>query len=187
MLAAASGDGATRDDEIVDNVVFLFFAGIETTSRLVSAGLVALLGHRKQLAALRNDPSLVPSATEEMLRFDPPLQTHPRLVIERVEIGTRTVRPGRVLLLMLGSANRDERVFERPDEFDVTRTPNPHLSFGMGPHFCVGAHLARLENNVLLETLLARFQTLELAGPPTLRFDGGFRSFASVPIAGEVS
>jgi cytochrome P450 len=184
LLAAAEDDGqALAREEIVDNAVFLFFAGFETTKNLIANACAALLRYPDQLARLRRDRSLVPAAVEEFLRYDAPVQGAGRYTREPVEIGGRTIRRGRVLVLLIGSANRDERQFSDPEALDVGRRPNPHLAFGGGGHLCLGAPLARAEGAVVLERLLDRFATFEPAGDPVRRPLGNFRTYASVPIA----
>ncbi|MDG4800842.1 cytochrome P450 [Micromonospora sp. WMMD980] len=184
MLAATDDDGAVlAADEIVDNAVFAFFAGFETTTNLIATGVAALLEHPDQQRLLRADPTLVPRAVEEFLRYDGPIQGVARLAREDVVIGDRTIRAGRVLILLLGSANRDPEQFADPDRLDVTREDNPHLSFGGGIHHCLGGYLARVEAQVTFETLLRRFPTLTAAGPARRQTDGTLRSYASVPVA----
>jgi cytochrome P450 len=185
MLAA--GDGAERltHEEIVDNAVFSFFAGFETTTNLIGNGCAALLRHPSQLARLYADRSLLASAVDELLRYDAPIQGIARVVRSRVEIAGRRIMPGRVLVLLLGSANRDERVFADPDTLDVGRRPNRHLSFGGGIHYCMGATLSRMEARILFARLLRRFATIELAGEPVRESETCFRAYASLPVRGE--
>jgi len=182
VVAQEHGERLTHD-EIVDNVVFLFFAGFETTMNMLATGCAALMDHPGELARLRADPSLAQTASDEFLRFDAPIQSRIRLVLAPVEVGGRTIRPGRVLFLLLGSANRDERQFADPDRLDIGRRPNRHLSFGGGIHHCLGAALARIEGEVVLEHFVRRFARLEPAGPPVRQVDSAFRGYASVPIA----
>jgi cytochrome P450 len=186
MLAAEDAGATLGHDEIVDNAVFSFFAGFETTTNLISTGCAALLQHPDQLAALRADPGLVPRAVEEFLRYDSPIQGTARLVREDIDIGGRTVRTGRVLVLLLGSANRDEGQFARPDRLDVTRDPNPHVAFGGGGHLCLGAALARVEAEVAFRALLREFRTIEPDGPPVRQSEGTLRAYARVPLRVEV-
>ncbi|MEV4824407.1 cytochrome P450 [Micromonospora sp. NPDC049274] len=184
MLAATDDDGAVLDhDEIVDNAVFAFFAGFETTTNLIATGVAALLDHPDQLALLRADPTLTPRAVEEFLRYDAPIQGVARLAREDLDVGGRTIRAGRVLILLLGSANRDPDQFSAPDRLDITRAENPHLAFGGGIHHCLGGYLARVEAQVAFETLLRTFGTLTPAGPAHRQTDGTLRSYASVPVA----
>jgi cytochrome P450 len=182
MAAATHGPGALSRDEIVDNAIFLFFAGFETTSNLIAAGCAALLEHPGELQRLRADASLVATAVEEFLRYDAPIQSVARLVLEPIDIGSRTIRRNRVLVLLLGSANHDERQFDDPERLNVGRKPNPHLAFGGGIHYCLGATLGRLEAVTLFERLLKEFAVLEPAGPVVRRASGGLRSYASVPV-----
>lgn len=182
-MRAAQEDGERLSrDEIVDNVVFLFFAGFETTASLISTGCAALLEHPGELAKLRADQSLVSTAVEEFLRYDAPIQSRVRLVLEPVEIGGRTIRPGRMLLLLIGSANRDDRQFRDPDRLDIARSPNPHVSFGGGAHYCLGASLARLEGAIVFERLVRRLSVFEPAGPAVRETTGAFRTYATIPV-----
>jgi cholest-4-en-3-one 26-monooxygenase len=145
--------------------LLLALAGNETTRNLISHGLLLLLRHPEALAKLRRDPSLLPGAVEEMLRVSSPVMYMRRTATEDTELAGQQIRKGDKLLLYYPSANRDEEVFERPDEFDIERRDNHHLAFGVGEHFCIGTHLARLETRVMFEGVLARMGDLELAGP----------------------
>jgi cytochrome P450 len=182
LLAAEDAEDALTQDEILDNTVFAFFAGFETTVHLISTGFAALMRHPGQLARLRADPGLAASAVEEFLRYDAPIQGTARFVREAVELGGRTVRAGRVIVLMLGSANHDERVFADPETLDITRTPNRHVTFGGGAHLCLGAFLARTEGAVIFERLARRLAVLEPAGAPVREVDTPFRAFATIPV-----
>ena len=144
--------------------LLLALAGNETTRNLISHGLLLLLRHPHALAKLRRAPSLLPGAVEEMLRVSSPVMYMRRTATEDTELGGQRIRRGDKLLLYYPSANRDEEVFERPDEFDIERKDNHHLAFGVGEHFCIGTHLARLETRVMFEGVLARMHDLELAG-----------------------
>jgi cytochrome P450 len=146
--------------------VQLVTAGNDTTRTMLSSGLHALLQHPDQLAELRADPSLIPDAVEEILRWANPLHYFRRTATADTELGGASIRAGDKVAMIYTSANRDETVFLRPQEFDIHRDPNPHLSFGTGEHFCLGIHLARLEGRVFFEELLARFPTIELTGEP---------------------
>jgi cytochrome P450 len=157
---------AMTDVEFGSFFVQLATAGNDTTRNLLSSGLRALLDHRDALAALRADPRLVPAAVEEMLRFEAPLHYFRRTALRDVELGGKKIREGQRLALMYTAANRDEAVFAEPDRFDVARDPNPHLAFGIGEHFCLGAALARLEGRVFFEELLAAFPSIEPNGAP---------------------
>lgn len=164
VRAEEAGDRLT-EDELVAMLFLLLVAGHETTVNLIGNGTLALLEHPAALEALRADPALVADAVEEMLRYDGPLLTATeRWASETMELGGVTIEKGDLVLAGLASANRDPRQFEAPDRFDVRRRPNPHLSFGKGVHFCLGAPLARLEGRIAFETLL-NCPRLELAVP----------------------
>jgi cytochrome P450 len=163
MIAAEVEGARLTEDEIAANTVFLFLAGHETTTNLIGNGLLALLRHPDQLARLRAEPAIVENAIEELLRFDAPVQFAPRVPIEAIEIEGVTLPPELPVTLMLGAANRDPRRFERPDELDIARADPRPLSFGGGPHYCVGAALARAEAKAAFTALVARTRSLELA------------------------
>jgi len=146
--------------------VQLVTAGNDTTKTMVSSGLLALLEHPDQLAELRADPSLIPGAVEEILRWANPLHYFRRTAIEQAEVRGVTIEAGDKVAMYYTSANRDEDLFEDPQRFDIHRRPNPHLSFGIAEHHCLGVHLARLEGRVFLEELLAAFSSIELVGEP---------------------
>ena len=152
--------------EFASLFVQLVTAGQDTTATLLSGGLLALLQHSDQLALLRADTTVIASAVEEMLRFANPLHYFRRTATADTSLGGVDIRAGDKVAMYYTSANRDEEVFSDPQRFDVRRSPNRHLSFGVGEHFCVGAHLARLEARVFLEELLASYPAIELAGEP---------------------
>jgi cytochrome P450 len=181
--AAKSGDDRVSREVLVDNIVFLFVSGFTSTVHLIASGFAALLQHPDQLARVRADGSLVRTAVEESLRYDAPLQYISRMAVEAVPVEDMTIRPGRLVHLLIGAANRDERVFAEPERFDAGRDPNRHLSFGGGVHLCLGANLGRLEAAVLLERLLQRTRTLELSGAPVRRPMQVFRTYERVPAA----
>jgi cholest-4-en-3-one 26-monooxygenase len=167
VLLTAEVDGE-RLSQMDLNLFFLLLhnAGSETTRNLVTGGILALLQHPDQLALLQEDPARVPVAIEEMLRWVTPVTHFARTAKSDTEIGGQPIAAGEQVLLWYTSANRDEAVFDEPDRFDVLRDPNPHVAFGAGgPHFCLGAHLARLEAISLFEALLPHLGQLELAGP----------------------
>ncbi len=166
MLAVEVDGEAMTDVQFGSFFVQLVTAGNDTTRTMLSSGLLALLQHPDQLAELRADPSLIPGAVEEILRWANPLHYFRRTATADTELRGVTIRAGDKVAMMYTSANRDEAVFLRPHEFDVHRDPNPHLSFGTGEHFCLGIHLARLEGRVFFEELLAHFPTIELVGEP---------------------
>jgi len=151
------------DEELLANVIGLVNAGQETTTCLLANGLIRLLQFPEQQERLRENPSLVESGVEEMLRFDAPAQFIARRVEQPLEMEGIRLEPGALIALGLAAANRDERAFERPNDFDVGRSPNPHLSFGHGIHFCVGNALARMEAKQMFVALLERFRSIRLA------------------------
>jgi cytochrome P450 len=163
MFMAAEAEDAVTEDEAVANCVLLLFAGHETTANLIANGLVLLFEHPEQLARLRADPALMPSAVEEMLRCDGPAGVIGRVATEPVELAGHTVPAGQHVYLALMAANRDPAVFDDPDAFDITRGRNRHLAFGMGTYYCLGAALARMETDECLRILLERCPDLRPA------------------------
>ena len=163
------GDRLTRDDTIV-MLRLLLIAGNETTTNLIGNGVRALLQHPDQLALLREQPELIPSAVEELLRYDSPIQLDMRIARRDLEIGDSAVASGTMIGLLIGSANHDRERFQRPDELDITRSGQGNISFGRGIHHCLGAPLARLEGRIALEVLLERFGRIGFGTrPPTYR------------------
>jgi cytochrome P450 len=156
------------EDEIVASCILLLFAGHETTTNLIGNGMLALLRHPEERAALAARPGLMADAVEEMLRYDGPTQAMTRIALEDVALAgadgePRLVRRGERLFVLLNAANRDPEIFAEPERFRVGRTDNRHLSFGYGPHFCLGAPLARLEAEIGVAALLRRRPALALA------------------------
>ena len=143
----------------------LFSAGAETTRNAVAGGLLALAEHPGQLALLRADLSLLPTAVEEMVRWTSPSPSKRRTATRDVELGGCAIEAGQKVQIWEGSANRDALAFDRPEVFDIARKPNPHLGFGQGIHYCLGANLARLELRVVYEELLGRFSSVRVAKP----------------------
>jgi cytochrome P450 len=160
------GDRLT-EDELVGTCVLLLNAGHEATVNATLLGWLALFRHPDQLARLRADPASIPTAVEELLRYDTPLQLFERWVLEDVELHGVRIPRGAELGLVFGSANRDPSVFPDPDALDLSREPNPHLTFGAGIHFCLGAPLGRLELQTSFRTLLERFPHMEPVQEPT--------------------
>ncbi|MCD9624760.1 cytochrome P450 [Rhabdothermincola salaria] len=153
------------DMELYAFFSLLFSAGAETTRNAIAGGLLALLDHPDQMTALREDPALLPTAVEEIVRWTTPSPAKRRTATRPAVLGGHEIAPGEKVVVWEGSANRDELAFDRPDTFDITRSPNPHVGFGHGIHYCLGANLARLEIRVLFEELLPRFSALELVEP----------------------
>jgi cytochrome P450 len=168
--------------EVVAMCTALVFGGHETTVNLIANGMLALLRHPEELERLRADPSLAATAVEELLRFDSPPQFVSRVITESCEVRGKSLRAGETLLVGLGAANRDSAVFDEPDRLDVARTPNPHLGFGLGTHFCPGAQLSRLETRAAIPTLLARLSRLTLGGEPVRRPTLILRGLERLPV-----
>jgi cytochrome P450 len=185
-LLAAEGESGDRfaEDELLPVVAHFVFAGHETTTNLIGNSLRALLTeYRDQWELLRRRPDLVPDAIEELLRYDTSVQLTNRTAAEDAEIAGVPVRQWQTVTLMLGAANRDPRHFDEPDRVDVTRAESRHLGFGLGPHFCLGAALTRLEATVALRTLVRRFPDMRVAAPTVVyRADHRLRGVESLPV-----
>lgn len=177
----ADGDKLT-EDELVTTCILLLNAGHEATVNVTGNGTLALLRNPDQLARLREDPALLPTAIEELMRYDSPLQLFERTATEDVEIGGVTVREGSKIAALLGAANHDPAVFSSPATLDLGRTENPHISFGAGIHFCIGAPLARVELQASFGALLSRTSSLELGGEPVRRPEFVIRGLAELPV-----
>jgi pimeloyl-[acyl-carrier protein] synthase len=162
LISHEQGDQLT-EDELLGNLMLLFVAGHETTSNLIGNGMHALLRNPDQLQRLRNDQSLMKTAIEEMLRFDGPVNITARITHEKIEVAGKKIPKGELLYCLTGGANRDPEVFADPNHFDIGRTPNPHLTFGGGVHYCIGAPLARLEAEIAFGRLLAAWPDLQIA------------------------
>jgi cytochrome P450 len=175
------GDRLT-EDELVTTCILLLNAGHEATVNVTGNGLLALLRHPDQLARLRADRALLPTAIEELMRFDSPLQLFERTATEDVEIAGVTVPRGQKIAALLGAANHDPAVFAAPETLDVGRADNPHISFGAGVHFCIGAPLARVELQASFGALLDRTARLELGGEPVRRPEFVIRGLAELPV-----
>ena len=166
ILEADFGGQPMSDIEFGSFFVQLVTAGNDTTKGMLGSGLLALLRHPDQLAALRADHTLIPGAVEEIIRYANPLHYFRRTALADTELAGTRIAAGDKVAMYYTSANRDEEVFNEPQAFDIRRHPNPHLSFGIGSHFCLGVHLARLEGKVFFEELLDSFSTIELTGDP---------------------
>jgi cytochrome P450 len=169
--------------ELMEMCLLLLVAGIETTGNLVGNGMNALFDHPDELARLRAEPGLIDTAVEELLRFDAPIQLAGRVPVEDVELEGHTFRKGQMIGVILGAANRDPRAFEEPNRLDLARTPNPHVAFGRGIHFCIGAPMARIEGSIAIAALVSRFPGLHRAGEPRRRENLHVRGFSSLPAA----
>ncbi|MFF1867688.1 cytochrome P450 [Streptomyces sp. CB03911] len=163
LVATQAQDDRLTDSELLSTCFVLITAGDETTTHLIGNGVLALLRHPDQLARLRADPGLIRGAVEELARYDTVTQAIVRVVAEDLEIGGRTLREGELVYLFLGATNRDPEQFEDPDRLDLSRPGNRHLSFGNGPHFCLGGPLAKLQAEVAVGTLVRRLPQLRLA------------------------
>ena len=182
-LLAAEIDGRRLSQvELVGFAVLLLIAGNETTTNLISNGVALLDRHPDQRTRLLEDPSRIAVGIEEFVRFESPVQGLERIVTEEVTIGSEKLHRGDKVFLMLGSANRDERTFENPNRLDVGRDPNPHLGFGFGAHFCLGASLARLEARIACEEILRRLPDYRVSGPSQRLYSGAFRGLLSLPL-----
>jgi len=181
-LAASHAADALDHTEVIATAMLLFAAGFETTTNLLGNGLHALLTHPAQLALLRREPGLIPRAVEEFLRFDPPAQVTSRAVLEPCTIAGTDLATGQTVLTLLAAANRDPARFTDPDHLDVARDEGPSLAFASGIHFCLGAHLARLEATEVFTRLLRRYPRIELAGPVRRRSGRRLRGFAELPV-----
>ena len=164
LIAAEEGDALTSD-EVLSFVILLLMAGNETTATMLGSGWLALGRNLDQLELLRANRNLIPTAIEEMLRYDPPLQATVRHARMDTELGGTPIPAGTSVFVLLAAANRDPARFDHPEAFDITRDPNDHLSLGEGIHFCLGAGLARLEGAVAMAAMLERFPNLRLADP----------------------
>jgi cytochrome P450 len=186
LIQAEEAGDRLDGDEVLGMIALLLLAGYETTINLIASGTLALVQHPDQRARFQAEPALAEPAIEEMLRYTSPTDFASfRIAREDVTIAGTVVPRGGIALACLTSANRDERQFKGPDKLDLGRDPNRHLAFGMGPHFCVGAPLARLEGRIALTTLFRRFPDLRLAVPPeSLRWRRGllFRGLEQLPI-----
>jgi cholest-4-en-3-one 26-monooxygenase len=171
-------------DQVLSEGLLLVDGGAETTRTVIAGAVLALIEHPDQHRRLLDDPALLPVAVEEFIRWVTPILNMRRTAARDTEVGGTGVRAGDELLLMYSSANRDEAVFDAPERFDVGREPNPHVAFGFGTHFCLGAALARLEIRVMFEELLARLRGLRLApGSAPERIPNAFvRGFRSLHV-----
>ena len=183
LVSALAASTDLNDAEVLGACSLLLFAGHDTTTSLMSSAVLALIAHPHERDRLIAEPALRDSAIEEMLRFDGNAKAMMRIVAEPMELGGQSLRTGDAVFLCILSANRDARVFDRPDELILDRNPNPHLAFGHGLHFCLGAALARLELRVALPRLVRRLPNLRVAGPVEWKPNISDRAAARVPLA----
>ncbi len=162
-LIQAEKEGHLEKDELLGMVGFFLVSGHETTISLIGNGLWLLLSHPEQWQLLHNDPEMIPSAIEEILRFESPLQRSSFRIVEKaVEINGTKLEPGEQISVLIAAANHDENIFEHAEKFDIQRDPNPHLAFGLGVHNCIGRHLARVEARIAFEKIIEHFPSMHL-------------------------
>ncbi len=184
ILVAEENGRKLSAEQVLSMVETLFAAGHATTRSLIANGMLVLLRHPDELAKLRENPALIASAVEEMLRYESPTQApSPQEALEHLQIGDKTVRKGDIVTVLFGAANRDPARFPDPDRFDITRTDNEHLAFSMGIHYCLGASLARLEAQAAINAIVARYPNIQLTGiEPEWRSMGRFRGLKSLVV-----
>jgi len=183
LIQAEDEGDKLSEPELVSTAILLFAAGFETTTNLIGNAVLGLLRHPDQLDRLRADRALVKPAVEEILRYDSPVQIAVRTAYEDMDVGGRRVEAGSTVLALLGAANRDPARYTDPDRLDVGRSEGAPISFGSGIHFCLGAALARLEGQVVLDRLLERFQSIELVdGDPVHRDSLTLRGLVALPV-----
>jgi len=182
LIQGEVGGERLSERELMHNCIFLLNAGHETTSNLIGNGVHALLSHRSQWQRLVDEPGLITTAVEELLRFESPLQLNNRQLTEPATVGGQALPAGAFITLGIGAANRDPAVFAEPDRLDIARKPNAHLAFGQGAHACSGMNVARLEGRIAIGALARRFPGLQLAGPAQRDRRVRFRGFRAVPL-----
>jgi cytochrome P450 len=183
LVAAEEQGQKLTQEELTSTCVTLLIAGHETTTSLIGHALLALMRHPAALEELKNEPPLITTAIEEFLRYESPIQRNIRRAAQEFEFGGQAMKPGQLVILMLGAANRDPRQFPNPDTLDLRRKDNRHLAFGFGIHFCVGAPLARLEAPIAINTVLKRFPKLSLTTTDLAwETKGIFRYLKSLPV-----
>ncbi|PYS95982.1 MAG: cytochrome P450 [Acidobacteria bacterium] len=182
MNAQVHGD-RLAEEEVIANCIVTMVGGQETTTNLIGNGILSLLRHPDELAKLRSDLSLIPSAVEELLRYESPIQHTGRLAPADVELGGRRILRRQAVIAVMGAANRDPERFPDPDRLDITRQDNRHVAFGHAAHFCFGAPLARIEGQIALEAMLRRMPDLALEPAPLVwRTNHGLRGLRSLPV-----
>jgi cytochrome P450 len=184
LLAQVDDDGGQVSVAEFENMFWLFaVAGNETVRNGLPGACIALLEHAGAQADLRADPALMPAAVEEMLRWWTPVMTFRRTATAECELGGQRISEGDKVVVSFTSANRDEAVFADPDRFDIRRHPNQHLVFGHGPHFCLGAHLARIQMRALFDEVLARTAWISYAGEPSYLRSNFQRGVKRLPVS----
>ena len=184
LLAGLAGGGATDERELIASAVMLFAAGVDSPASMIGLGTQLLLRHPDQAARLRARPELAPRAVAEILRYEPPVQLVARAALGPVELEGRPVPPGSMVFGLIAAGNRDPAEFKAPETFDVTREQLPSLSFGAGPHYCLGAYLTAMQGEIVFPRLLDRFPRLRPAGDPAYRTPGStLRGLDRLPLA----
>jgi pimeloyl-[acyl-carrier protein] synthase len=183
LIAAEEQGDKLSEAELLSTCVLLLIAGHETTVNLIGNGLLALLQHPTELRALADDPALIQTGVEELLRYDGPVQRTSRMTMADVEIGGKQISKGSVVVAAIGAANRDPAYFPDPERLDIARKDNRHIAFGFGIHFCLGAPLARIEGQVAIGTLLRRWRGLKLVSDtPEWRESSVLRGLKTLPV-----
>jgi hypothetical protein len=184
LIAAEEAGDRLSEDELLATSILLLVAGHETTVNLIGNGTLALLRHPDQLQRLREHPEMIGTAVEELLRYDGPVQRTARIPSEDVTLGGKTIPAGEMVMPFIGAADRDPAQFPDPDRLDIGRTPNRHIAFGLGIHFCLGAPLARVEGQIAINTLVQRLPKLALAtDSPQFRQSLTLRGLSTLPVA----
>lgn len=181
VAVEAEGDRLT-EEELVSTCVTILIGGHETTTNLIASGMLALMQHPDEMQRLRAAPELAASAVEEFLRYEGPFQRNRRIATQDIMLGGQHIRKGQLVMQMLGAANRDPAHFPAPDRLDITREPNKHLAFGYGPHFCLGASLARLEAPIAIRSLVKSLSDIQLAAGDVVWVNTVFRGLQSLPV-----
>jgi cytochrome P450 len=169
LIEASDGEDRLSEAEVMSNVLLIYAAGFETTTHLLGNMVRCFVDNPDQLQRVRDDRSLIPNAVEEVLRYDPPVQLDGRYVFDDIDVDGTTIEKGSTIITLLAAANRDPAICNDPQTFDVGRTDNQIMSFGSGIHFCLGAALARLEGQVVLEQLIDRYESWEITAEPPWR------------------
>lgn len=184
LVEAEEAGDKLSESELISTCILLLVAGHETTVNLIANGVLAFARHPYQRARLQEDPSLIKSAVEEVLRYDPPVQMTGRLAMEDIVLPSRTLPKDGFAITLLGAANHDPEQFPSPEDFDITRSPNPHIAFSLGHHFCLGASLARMEGQVALNAFVQRYDRFEVAaGELTYKDNLVLRGLTALPVS----
>jgi hypothetical protein len=182
MNAEVDGDRLT-EDEVIANTIITMIGGQETTTHLIASGTLSLLRNPEELEKLRRNLSLIPSAMEELLRYESPVQHTARIAPQDTELGGKQIRKGQAIIAVMAAANRDPERFPDPDRLDIARADNRHVAFGYGAHFCFGGPLARVEAQVVFEEMLTRFPRWSLDPVPVVwQANLGIRGLTSLPL-----